>query len=223
MKKLFIVFVALGFFIAAPAYAILYGFDNITNNNPADAAIGEAQLSVDVTDQGSGLVLFTFSNTGPEASSITDVYFNDASLFDFASLIDADDNPNGYLSDPGVDFSPYASPGDLPGGNNASPPFVMAPASPSFDSDPDVQANGVNPGEFLGILFEDASFTDVIAAINSLDLRIGIHVQGFASGGSESFVNGNGISSVPEPAAMLLLGGGLICLAVVGRKKFFKK
>ena len=31
------------------------------------------------------------------------------------------------------------------------------------------------------------------------------------------------ISDIPEPATMLLLGAGLICFAVVGKKKFFKK
>ena len=32
-----------------------------------------------------------------------------------------------------------------------------------------------------------------------------------------------GFSDIPEPATMLLLGAGLICFAVVGKKKFLKK
>jgi hypothetical protein len=89
-----------------------------------------------------------------------------------------------------------------------------------YHSDSPVEPNGVNPGESLGILFDilgGNSFANVIDDINSGALRIGIHVQGFASGGSESFVN------VPEPATLVLLGVGLIVLAWFGRKSFFKK
>ncbi|MFP3326110.1 hypothetical protein R0K05_23955, partial [Planococcus sp. SIMBA_160] len=70
------------------------------------------------------------------------------------------------------------------------------------DSDPAVQPNGVNPGETLGVIFDlqtGLGYQDVVDAIAlsqtnpSADLtgglRIGIHVQGFTGGGSESFVN----------------------------------
>ena len=52
-------------------------------------------------------VLFTFANSGPEASSITDVYFDDGALLGLAGLIDADDGTGGLA---GVDYTQYADP-----------------------------------------------------------------------------------------------------------------
>lgn len=207
-------------FAVVSAQALKYTFDNITNNNPSDAAIGETQFWVEVTDPGANQVLFTFGNTGSEASSICDVYFDDGgSLLGIAGFIDADDGVGG---DPGVDFSQYAYPSNLPGANknNISPPFETT-VSLSAGSDPSVQLNGINPGETLGILFDliqpGQTLDDVIDDLASGDLCIGIHVQGFASKGSENFV-----SVVPEPATIVLFGAGLIGLAGLGRKKFFK-
>ncbi len=115
---------ALGVLSVGSAHAVTVGFDAITNNTVGDPAIGEAQLFVDVTDPGDDQVLFTFFNTGPAASSITDVYFDDGDLLGIASII----------QDTGVDFTELARPRNLPSANNASPPFVAAGFS--GDSDP---------------------------------------------------------------------------------------
>lgn len=182
---------AAGFASSASA-GVLFYFANITANNVADAAAGEAQLSVMVSDVGGGQVSFLFSNSGPAPMSITDVYFDDGSLLGIASIT------NG----PGVDFSQGAAPPNLPGGNSISPPFITS-AGFSADSNPPAQPNGVNPGEFLIITFDligGKTFADVIHELStSNELRIGIHVQGFAGGGSESFVT-------PAPGALGLLG-----------------
>jgi hypothetical protein len=152
-----------------------------SNNNATDVATGANQLFVEVVPVGTTQVTFHFINVGPLASSITDVYFDDGSLLGIASIT------NG----PGVDFSQFASPPDLPSGNTCSPPFNVT-AGFLADSNPPAQPNGVNPGEQLDITFDLQSgrtTDDVVADLLNGALRIGIHVQGFANGGSEAFVN----------------------------------
>lgn len=217
MKKrgtmVFLLAGALFLFTAVPAQALQFGFYNITGNNAGDAAIGEAQLFVDVTDAGSNQVLFTFENSGLEASSICDVYFDDGDG-SRPSLISIDSIDNSWT---GVSFSQWAKPKNLPGANDADPDFKTT-AGFSADSDPEVQPNGVNPGEYLGILFNlQSNLENVYTQLASGDLRIGIHVQGFESEGSESFVNNP--YPVPEPATMLLFGSGLVGFVVSQRKK----
>jgi hypothetical protein len=194
-----------------PVHALTLGFECITNNRPADAAIGEAQLFVDVTDYGNDQVLFTFRNTGPAASSIADVYFDDGTLLGIASIIDGT----------GVDFEIDASPGDLPGGKNIEPDFKVSQGFFSADSEPPTQPNGVNPDEWLQIVFNlqpGKTFGDVLGDLDSRDLRIGIHVQGFENEGSESFVN-----TIPDATTLSLLGSAMLIAALFGWRRKVRK
>jgi len=187
---------------ATPAQAIQLSFSNISHNKVADAAIGEAQLFVNVTDA-SGTenpfatqALFSFSNIGPAASSITDIYFDDGRNSVLSGIAQ-------IFNRPGVSFSAGATPPNLPAGRN-----INFSTTFSADSNSPVQPNGVNPGESLGILFNLQNGSNLQSVINELassDLRVGIHVQGFTSGGSESFVN-NKPQPVPEPGTMAATG-----------------
>jgi hypothetical protein len=206
LRPLWCWLLALPLLAAAPSGAVTLGFDCITNNLAGDCTIGEAQLTVDVTDPGGGQIAFTFLNVGTEDSSITDVYWDDGSLLGIASIT----NTPGF-----VEFSSPASPGNLPGANNADPDFETT-AGFSADSDPPAQPMGVNPGETLVVIFSlqgGQTFADAIDELTDGRLRIGIHVQGFESEGSESFVN----HPVPEPGTAALFGGGLLALAA-GRR-----
>ncbi|QDU47617.1 PEP-CTERM motif protein [Symmachiella dynata] len=206
----------------------ILGFGRLSANSVGDSVIGETQLTVELSDVGSGQVAFIFRNSGPDASSIADVYFDDdGNLASIASLIDADDGVGG---DPGVDFSTGASPPNIPAHNNISPSFFVT-AGLLADSDAPAQPNGVNPGEQLTVIMNLTSgvtFADTVAAIDLAGaaggLRIGIHVQGYASGGSETFVNlppgpDPGPGLVPEPSSMLLMAMGMFGLAGYGWRK----
>jgi hypothetical protein len=203
----------IGMVCVSNALAVLdiktYGFYNITHNSINNAAAGEAQLAVAVSDRGSmttgdgtfNLVGFKFNNSGPVDCVITDIYFQDGSFLGFASIDE---------SLPGVDFKQdeigNIGPENLPGGNSMTPAFIsttlfsMEPVNPG-------PYWGVGPAEWVEIVYSlqaGKTYADIIDELDSADLRIGIHVQSFADDGSESFVN------VPEPMALILLGlGGL--------------
>jgi hypothetical protein len=183
---------------------VSYGFGCITGSSAANCAAGAAQLQVaaSAVPGSPDRVRFTFTNSGPAASSITGVYFDDGTLLGIAAIF------NGA----GVAFSQGASPPNLPGANLASPPFRTT-AGFLADSDPPVQPNGVNPGESLAILFaliSGQTYTDTLAALQGGALRIGVHVQGFQGGGSESFVNAPAPVPLPAAAWLLLAGGALV-------------
>jgi hypothetical protein len=77
---------------------------------------------------------------------------------------------------------------------------------------------GVGPDEWVALEFAlqgGQTIDDVIAELTTGQLRIGIHVIAFASTGSESFLN----TPVPEPGTALLLGGGLLSLATLRRRR----
>lgn len=201
------IFASLLVSFAGNAQAATLSFYCITGNLAGDCAIGEAQLTVDVTDLGGGNVNFRFLNAGPAASSISEVYFDDGTLLGVSTVTH-------NLGDPWTGGS--AAPPNLPGGNSISPAFETT-AGFLAGSNPSPVMNGVQAGERLDVVFAlqgGGSFADILDELTTGELRIGMHVIGFASGGSESFVN----NVIPVPAAVWLFGSALALMGWMRRK-----
>jgi len=205
LKQISRFIVASSFLLAiAPSHAVLYSFEEITNNSPINVA---SQLSVDVTGAGS-TVFFQFFNNVGLASSITDIYFDNTSNLLALPMVITD-------SGAGVAFSTPATPGSLPGQNDAG--FVTT-AGFSADSDAPASSNGVNTStEWVKLQFGTTvgnTFDDVIAAMNAGTFRVGLHVQALSDDESESYV-----TMIPEPEIYAMMGLGLGLMGWVARRR----
>jgi hypothetical protein len=204
LKKLFGLFVAFAAFVAVPssASAASFDFSCYGMNSATDCAILESQISLDITQTGNFLN-FKFSNSGPQASFIDGLYFNDPN----PSLLSG--NPSFVYSGSGIKFSASCSPGDLP--NKWGTTYCS-------DADAPGPKNGVNPFEWVQVSYvlnSPATLATVLAGIEAGTFDIGIKVQGFASGGSEWAT----VGSVPEPGTLMLLAGGLSVAALRRRAR----
>lgn len=195
-----------------------FGFYGVTDNqpglnpgDPGNAELTAPQLFVDVFN-GDNTVKFRFRNEGPVDSVITAIYFADGTLFGISAIIDADTaDPLGLdptMGHPDVDFEAPAKPEQLPG---APVDFMETSFYASVDADNPAPTWGVNDsfGEWVQINFDllpGMQIENVLDAIHSRELQIGLHVQSIDAGfgdSSESFVN------IPEPATIALMGLGL--------------
>lgn len=205
--SLFVMTVAFVFAVNISQASTL-NFYNIENNT---VDISD-QLSVDVNDTESGIT-FTFFNDVGITSSVTDIYFDEGSsdLFSGFTITDS----SGALFSPTDVTDSAATPSNLPGGS-----AVGFSADYSADSDGN-PVNGLDTDTdyvtFLASAGTDfTSFDDVIAALNTGDARIGLHIQAFADGESDSYIS---VNPVPVPAAGILFATALFATGLIGRRK----
>ncbi len=191
--------------IGSPAAAVEFeAFTCITNNDAGDCAIGTTQLSATVVQSGGDAVLM-ISMTGPQAGVVEQIFIE--SSFVTAISFQAS-TATGVVA-----FGTGQVGGNLPGGAMVGFDEVF-----NIAADDPAPSNGIGrhpqddvspqTGAFL-LSLTGGDFSDLLT-----DLRIGVHVIGYSSGGSESFIS----TPIPEPGTFALFATGLLGLATAGRR-----
>ncbi len=214
MKKILFLCFAWALIGSLSAWALpaTYNFTCISGNSAANctASVG-SQFSVLVEEKLPDQVRFTVRNQIGVASSITQIYF-DLGNFNPAILTDLDIEDQSA----GVSFKLNANPKNLPSGNTIS---FQSDESAEPTSQGGVKPNGIDSSvEWLKLVMTLGTgydYDSVESALNSGAIRIGMHIQGFANGGSESYVH----NVVPEPGFYGALALGLSGLYLAVRRK----
>ena len=207
MKRILLI-VAIGVFLMFTGNAnASYSFYNITNNTNVDLS-GQLNFNVSVAgDQ----VTFTVNNAVGIPSAVTEIYLDDN-----ASVLKTSNNPPVIVNTGGASFVPGATPANLPGGEN-----INFSANVMFSSQADTPPprEGLNSsGKYVSLTYylqQGKDLSSVVTALQNQSLRLGLHVTSISGGSpatSDSYV------STPIPAAVWLLGSGLVGLFGVRRR-----
>ena len=204
-----------------------------------DQAMAKTVFNVDI---GKYDVLFTFENDVDSgfAADVHEIYFDDSS-FNSSKQVLADEikeifdslvimgNPNSGSTAYEIGATPANLPGgkriSLQGGDTIDPIFYDEEfkATAALDSQGKGKDYLDGSNDILGVQFltlSDGGFDAVVGALQSGNLRLGLHVGGIGTGReSDSFVSRR-VSTTPEPASMALMGlGSLLAGCGVVRHK----
>ena len=212
MKKIFLSIAGVALLSISNAAAVQYGFIRSSEANETNFS-SDFTLDVTAITGGVQFAVSLASNTSNTGLFMGDLWFDTASGL-FSGVLETAD----LVALAGtVDYKPKTSGAFPEAGSGFSPAFVE---DQNFHATKNSSTGVVDRGESLGIKVDLATgktLADVLAALDDGSLRLGIHVQGFSSGGSESYAS-NGRSQVPDSGSTLALFG-LVLIALHSFKK----
>jgi len=187
----------LGSVAAAQAVPVTF---TCTSDNSGQCPAVAAQISLDIVDLGGGQATYTFSNTGPIGSTLTDIYWRSDDLTGGGAIAD---------SGAGVSFSWGASPNN-PGGG------IAWDANVSADSNAPAGPNGVDPGEWVSFtLAYTGNFADLISDVGSGG-QVAIHLQRIGPNDESDWAVS---TPIPEPGTYALMLAGLGAVGFIARRR----
>ncbi|MCL5279853.1 MAG: hypothetical protein M1376_08120 [Planctomycetes bacterium] len=198
--------------------AATFSFTSTSASSAADAAIGQAQFFMDVLDESARQVRFDFRNTGPTASSITEIFLEDrGGVLEpvFAGVAPV------TVAGSGVVFVAATTPRALVF-SELFEPFTVTPEL-TLTATPPVVTNGIGPGESLSVvgnLTDDIVTSQLMNRLENGTVRVALLAQGFPDGGTATFLNNTTPvvtpSIVPTPTPGVIPAPGAILLASMG-------
>lgn len=194
--------------------ASAYTFGNVTGGDTVGDAFS-SNFSFNVVDNGNNTVLFNISK-----ANTNDSMFVGTVYFDVNNTLLTSVNQLNFNNVGNVNFEGGASTANMPQGN-----ILGFSTDYSFDN---INGAGnkwaVQSGETLGILF-NGNYTNVVSAINSGALKIGLHVQNVLNSSDTYVSNVPTVNAtpkpVPEPATILGLGVVAAAGMVMARRHKF--
>ena len=162
---------------AIPAAAVTFGFQNIAGGDTVGDAFASG-FKFDVTDNGGGKVLFKFLNNSSGTNA----------LKQFALSVDP--TKSGLLSNMAVNVNNVGTVKFDDKSQNLSQSNLIA----GWDGETfgggtsGGNSNSVDVGEALGVTFT-GNYNNVLAALNSGLLQVGIHVGSLPNSASDAYVS----------------------------------